>query len=305
MKKLLLVVCILIISSPSFAQQYVPMPTDSAWWMYGSADWNESALHLDNFMVYVNGEDTSWDGTGYRKLMLRKSSIAVPNGNPIPTTFTATQPDIFIGGYRENNKVVYVRKAGGVEEEFFDHNHQVGDILFSDGSTTKSVTSIDQILIGSSYRKRIAVSITPGNTIETYVEGIGCYSFGIIEINAAFNCYQGEQYYNNGNYVPGTNGGPTDDCIYILPFTTTNVSTPNGEEQLSIYPNPVHDLLSINSHLEGTAAIYNTIGQVVYSHAFNKGIQTIDVSQFSQGVYHIVLRDERNAVIATQKLMKQ
>lgn len=260
MKKLFLTLFILLIFlSSSFAQPYVPMPTDSAWWHCRSVAWTEPTLHLYDHLVYVNGEDTLWDGVTYTKLMLRSAHAAVPNGGPEPTTFIANQPDRFIGGIRETNRMVYVRDIGQPEHLFFNFNHQVGDIVSQIGSNISRVTDIDQIPVGDTYRKRFVVTTTPGNSIETYVAGIGRYTIGVIDVNAGLQCYHSEQYYNNGNYIPGTNGGP----------------------------------------------VYNTAGQKAYSHSLSKGMNTIDVSQLPQGLYNVVVRDEQNAVVSNQKLIKQ
>ncbi len=61
-------------------------------------------------------------------------------------------------------------------------------------------------------------------------------------------------------------------------------------QHFSVFPNPVSDLLSINTNIPTfyTITIFNSLGQkVMVSDANN---HTINVSGFSTGVYHIVFQ---------------
>jgi hypothetical protein len=295
MKQFILSVSALILSFSSFAQQYVPMPTDSAWWLYTSVMGGEGHTEYSSILILAQG-DTVWSGHTYTKLMTRGDSYDIFNGNPGPTSFIAEQPDAFIGGMREENKIVYVRKYGVPEKVLFDFNLQVGGSFNIDQNTTVTVTDIDQILIGSSYRKRYTT------TAGKYIEGVGSDMIGIMSLFGSFICFHSDQSYNNGDYSPQQ----SNDCHYIYPFgTALSVFSGKQEDELSIYPNPVNDVMNINYPTQGTIVIYNAIGQKACAYSINKGLNTIDVRQLSQGLYNVVVRDEHNTVITTRKIIKQ
>ncbi|MDO4224788.1 MAG: leucine-rich repeat domain-containing protein [Bergeyella zoohelcum] len=60
---------------------------------------------------------------------------------------------------------------------------------------------------------------------------------------------------------------------------------------LSVYPNPVVNILNIKSDEKiGNVALYNSAGQVVKTFELNKGENKIDVSTLNKGVYFINLK---------------
>ena len=66
---------------------------------------------------------------------------------------------------------------------------------------------------------------------------------------------------------------------------------------LSVYPNPVSERLTVNLNQEDEVVIYNMMGQTVSSFQGHTGINTVDVSNLSSGIYFI------SAGSATQKFV--
>ena len=62
-----------------------------------------------------------------------------------------------------------------------------------------------------------------------------------------------------------------------------------------IYPNPVHGILTVN--IPGSpngltiARLYSSGGKLVYSATFQNGINSIDMSKYSSGVYLLNLKN--------------
>ena len=66
---------------------------------------------------------------------------------------------------------------------------------------------------------------------------------------------------------------------------------------LSVYPNPVSERLTVTLNQEDEVVIYNMMGQTVSSFQGHTGINTVDVSNMSSGIYFI------SAGSATQKFI--
>lgn len=72
-------------------------------------------------------------------------------------------------------------------------------------------------------------------------------------------------------------------------FPDAGVGMPEVENTLTmnIYPNPAFDQLNVNLSKSGTVSVHNMMGQLVKTFEGNIGINTVDVSNLSSGVYFI------------------
>lgn len=107
----------------------------------------------------------------------------------------------------------------------------------------------------------------------------------------------------NGNY-----------CYYVTtacdkesePSTTLcaflNVGVKYYEKQISIYPNPVNDVLNVNAASFKQVSIYNMMGQQVYRQNVTNNHFQINVSNLQSGVYFLRLDGEKSVV---KKFIKQ
>lgn len=86
--------------------------------------------------------------------------------------------------------------------------------------------------------------------------------------------------------------------------TPVSIATVNAKQQkISIYPNPVSDVMHIDYNGEATATVYNTTGQVMMTANVSNSSNTIDVSALPAGMYYLQLSGE--GVDATQRFVKQ
>ena len=94
-----------------------------------------------------------------------------------------------------------------------------------------------------------------------------------------------------------------DDLKLNIPLSST-LSAGNSEiQKFRIYPNPTNSILNINTNLKDyRIRIYNLTGQLLYTKESNNDIQSVNVSDFTTGMYFIEVNS--NNVLETQKFYK-
>ncbi len=120
-------------------------------------------------------------------------------------------------------------------------------------------------------------------------------------------------FYSCGNGVNGNGmtGGDAAACNTLTLTEEGGVATTDfaDENSLSIFPNPVNNLLNVESKLpiagNYVVSIYNQLGQIISSE--NIAIQQneifqLDVASFASGVYSILLENEETKV--TKRFLK-
>jgi hypothetical protein len=90
-------------------------------------------------------------------------------------------------------------------------------------------------------------------------------------------------------------------------FSVTN-SNETGIKDVSIietelFPNPVHDALTINTDKKSIVSIYNTAGHLLISQPIDSSNNRINVEQLTKGVYVVKLSSETGEV--AKKLIKE
>lgn len=307
MKKLFLFISALFLSLSSFAQQYVPMPTDSAWWYGSNSDGEPGYQNYFNTIIYMNGEDTVLSGITYKKLILRARNLTIWSGEPEPsfTNIIANEPDVCIGGMREDNKVVYIRRVNQVAEQLhFDFNAQLGDTVFHNSPYTSTVTAIVPILIANNYRNKYTLTHIQYNSGRSYIEGIGELGRAVgQDVAWSFHCFHSDQSSTIGEY---STNNTMDTCVYVYQLEPTNANSSKKENQLNVYPNPFTDRISIDITIPATIGLYNSLGQCIRHTEITTGKQVLEgLTDVPSGFYFINISDENGAVIKTQKLHKK
>jgi uncharacterized protein RhaS with RHS repeats len=111
---------------------------------------------------------------------------------------------------------------------------------------------------------------------------------------------------NNNVYVVGQNDaiGASMD-ITTIKYSQENLATPTfSQKDLSIFPNPVNDILNISYNKEiSNISICNLIGQEVLTKNINTNQSKIDVSSLSSGSYLVKIVADND--IKTIKILKQ
>jgi carboxypeptidase T len=94
-----------------------------------------------------------------------------------------------------------------------------------------------------------------------------------------------------------------DDLKLNIPLSTTLSNVSSTIQQFRIFPNPTNSMLNINTNLSDySIKIYNLMGQQLYSTESNHGMQKINVSELTTGMYFIEIRS--NSITETQKFYK-
>jgi hypothetical protein len=93
-------------------------------------------------------------------------------------------------------------------------------------------------------------------------------------------------------YIGPTNSIPCESIRYPVSFILNDCSIGINEDtdlssMLKVYPNPVKNILSIESKLSSTISIVNLLGTIVGTTEVNFGNNKLDVSNLAPGVYFI------------------
>lgn len=88
--------------------------------------------------------------------------------------------------------------------------------------------------------------------------------------------------------------------LYSLSPTNTINQVEKSNNQLTIYPNPLNDVLNFNVSKNSNIKIYDLVGNIVFEQSFLKGQHSINLKYLSNGLYFII--DDRGGV---QKFIKE
>lgn len=292
MKKSLLLA--LVISAGAFHSQtsvYHQFPASAATWninytlVMGMCP-PALATITDDYSIIIPG-DTTINSTTYHKLF-------IPYIQHSPASCPASETAGYKGGIREDvvsKKVYIIPPSGSSEQLLYDFSMQVGDTLkgyLTNGwSIPHKVTSIDSVLVGSSYRKRWTVTAMSSTYPSAFkiIEGVGSH-YGLLKVLTG-----GVSDYPNINIVCFKQNGqplyPSNATICNL-ITSVN-SYSSTTDQIKISPNPANDQLSITMTTDEAiiVSIYDLTGKKVLRSTFNKSQQEFNVSKLNEGVYTI------------------
>ena len=100
------------------------------------------------------------------------------------------------------------------------------------------------------------------------------------------------------------------DVTYIAVFVTITAIKENMEPDISLYPNPVFDILNISSpETISEIEIVNAIGQAVKRMEVNSDNAVCDVEDLESGVYVVRFRTlsgvEGSATLSQRKFVKE
>ena len=101
----------------------------------------------------------------------------------------------------------------------------------------------------------------------------------------------GDYYYKvtaYRSYCESTPAWTNDDQDFVH-VEVTSVSE-NGEEGLSVYPNPANALMSVEAEGLQQVTIYNMMGQVVYRQDCSEDGMVVNTSHFAPGIYTITVK---------------
>jgi hypothetical protein len=98
------------------------------------------------------------------------------------------------------------------------------------------------------------------------------------------------------------------NCVFMLSYINTEEKTVSVDlvtglveflnGKISIYPNPVRDILKISGITSPTvASIYNTNGKLMQTRRLNSSMTEINLIDLPSGLYVIKFQTEKNVVV--------
>ncbi len=297
MKHLLATILIILICHQAQAQQYIPMPADSATWRYRVIDLDDTNYLVIDLVLVVSNQDTLINGNSYHIIFNRthNQTVGISSYPPPVVDDTCFFPDAYFSAMRESGKKWY-EWTGTTEKLMYDFNALPGSQVPGPGIGTVTVTATDSVSLGGVWHKRYSTSDASYYIIEGVGSSIGLlpsyYGVGYI----FFHCFRNPQF----QFSPA--GAP--NCTTVYPHITTGLAVANEPVNIKVYPIPFSDELHIESSANASCALYNMAGTQLLPSAAIIGWGSINTAALPAGIYYIQLRDERGVVIKTQKVIK-
>lgn len=284
MKKIILFfICLSSLEVYSQTNIYHPFPDSNAHWhgvIFSGAVPPYPGI-IGNFDYILNGNDTIINSITYKKII----------------GFTGGWYKQLIGIRQDiaNKKVIGI--DGNTLQEFllYDFAVNIGDTIhfrpLVDCDTISIVNSIDSVLVGSTFRKRINLDMNV-----SLIEGIGSTS-GLVESN----CFEGGNllcYFTESNIVY------SDSPWLCKPNAIEEIDLKNN---ISIYPNPTKNYIKISfkRNLSFKHICLNDIyGRKLYEYKMKNSELTIDINNYPIGLYFIVVIDEKQKTY-TKTILKE
>lgn len=166
-----------------------------------------------------------------------------------------------------------------------------GDNSFFNLTIDPSVTSISFYANNSSWSGTCAFNISG-------------FQDGVLRFGIDSNSLNNGAYLSNIHIIDGVHTGKSvtlDDDGYL--YLTESLSVKSNEiEDLNVYPNPVTNVLKIQTTLMlQTVQLANLMGQIVYRSSDN--LETVNMHALNSGVYVLTVTDKKGAT-STQRIVK-
>lgn len=121
--------------------------------------------------------------------------------------------------------------------------------------------------------------------------------------NAASFTINGIAYMGTGKGV----SGKKMSFYEYTPYDVLSLESLNTDVNVSVFPNPTHDYLTINmaKYSAFSASIYTLSGKLIVNEKANKNNLTIDCNRFKAGVYILCLNSNDSQLIYSQQIIIQ
>lgn len=249
----------------------------------------------DDFTYSIEGDSTLGLFT-YKKL--RKSGSAHTHcsfGSFVNNYSYYNSITAFIREDVASKKVYCNTPSSSGEILLYDFNANVGDTM-SNYDMCSVVSSIDSILIGSTYRKRFNIQ---GSTYSV-IEGIGSTAglfepFCPFENSGTLNCFRQEFQ----TLYP-------DNSSLCVAFTSVEDNN-STSEFIKMYPNPVHDIATIelnDKYIHSYLKLYNLFGSVVRTQLITSNLILFHREDLKSGVYFYEVKDAHGKVTVGKLILQ-
>lgn len=219
------------------------------------------------------------------------------------STLTAVGTDAFISKIDASGTFLWTKQISG------QGNDEEADIYFHDNSIYFISNTNGNVTIDSSIlTQNGALDICLGK-----MDNSGNLIWGKIYASAADDEGSGISYYNNAVYFTGSfksTGvfdsfsligagnwdivtGKIDATLGLTDFTTS---------QVTIFPNPVNDILTLNfkENFNDEISILDITGKIIKKATISNQLNTINVADLEKGIYFILFKNNK-----TYKLIKK
>lgn len=323
MKRIIILLVFIGFAKVNIAQPYQPFPTDSAVWRQSSANWNYPDYYQRDYKYYIQG-DTIFSGNTYHKIYKTLISSYYVLGSPTGPFNLMSGPSIvdtnkYVGAIREDlsKRVYFLPDTITTSSEIllYDFNLNVGDTLtYSYNNSSyflgeNYVSGIDSIVVGTQYHKQFKISAPGYTNYVSIIEGVGS-TFGLLEMfidpfewsdNLICFTYKGQNVWADSighppTYIPA-------NCSLPSPV---GINEHTEETQISIFPNPTTGTINIKTPFSEITRIeiFDVLGKTIYQTRFSTSENTINLSQFTKGVYFLKA-SSGNKFSTTQKIILQ
>ena len=305
MKKLLFIIALISLVSFAKAQQYIPFPDSNAIWREHYTDNQGTNNH---YQLGIIG-DTIINSLLYHKIYYEPNCLS--------DTILTKHNSILIGGIREDSLrriffynidfsdfVIWTSVQVDSIYKLYDFSVHVGDTVKFQAPSAPPVyafhylvlDSIDSVFTYNHYRKLYHLSG------ESWIEGIGSprsLFSAIIRIPTCYCSWENVCYeFNNITYYLNP---PYLDCYDMTENNKEYLNNNTGN--ITVYPNPTNDKLTIEFLQKSTMEILNIQGQTILQQQLQQGKTAIDISGIAKGVY--ILRLCSNDKTVVTKIVKE
>jgi hypothetical protein len=267
---------------------YHPFPDSNAVWNWHFINWYCTAwTPINEEYSYTFDGDTLIGSVQYHKLVTPFVQINNPGCGRLNSVG-------YVGCIRHdsiNKKVYCIQPNDSVEYLIFDFNLQIGDQIPTITTICFrifTVTQIDSVLIGSTYRKRWSEGTF------SIIEGIGAnweFLKPMCEIvdgaSGMLTCFTQEGI----TLYPDS----VTDCSLI-----TNInSLANKQSSVTVFPNPFHSSMTVTLAVEkANMMIYNSLGELMQQLRISDFKTIIHRNSLTNGIYFYRISND-NDLIAT------
>ncbi|MGD9494396.1 MAG: T9SS type A sorting domain-containing protein [Bacteroidales bacterium] len=296
MNKSLLIVLFLLPALTGKAQTsvYHHFPDSNAVWGMVSVCMETSCGDWEYIQDYYDG-DTVIGAYLYKKI--NEEVLMVTSGSCCQVP--GTVGPVFI---REDTvaRKVYFRTALITSDSLlYDFTLNIGDTLkgfFGDyGMGLWTVQSVDSVLVGDTYRKRINFDTSETIFYFSIIEGVGSTTgltalyWGHFEMGTSLQCFS-----VNGDIKYTYSLNPDTIACGTLPVNL--FESVLNDLTVYVFPNPAQDVISIKSGLEPFplfVSIFSFQGKFILEKQVQPDECEIDIATLPPGIYFIEARGER------------
>ncbi|MFA4852315.1 MAG: SBBP repeat-containing protein [Bacteroidales bacterium] len=278
---------------------------------YGNVLWAKSAGGTSDDLA----NSVAVDSSGNTYLAGRFRSPTITFGSTTLTNAGVNHADIFLAKYDANGNVLWAKSSGGTGNDWANSVavDASGNTYLTGVFISPTITFGSTTLTNASYNSQdmfLAKYDTSGYVLWAKSAG-GTYddeAFSIT-VDASGNIYLAGYFFSSTITFGFTvltnadNTGNTSDMFLTKLSASTGINELSNLLNISIFPNPAIDNLTIKVPQKATIEILNIEGQIMKSISAGENHTTIDISGFASGMYFVEVKTDEGIVV--KKFVKE